>query len=1147
MRGCLLFVVGTSFAIPAFSQIGGTGSIRGLVSDPSGAVVPGATVVATNIATQVRTTRQTTDTGNYSISPLPAGEYTITATAGGFQTLVQEHVLVDALNMVGLNLSLKLGSASEQVTVVDTPPQLNVVDARVGQTVRNDTYMSLPLFMGNAPRDPTAFASLMPGVPTNAGTYSFGDIAGAQPNSGEMYLEGMPISNPAIQGEVRNVALGVSAEAIEQFQLETAGAPVMYGGQGAANFVLKSGTNKFHGAVYEYFRNTVLDARGFFASTRPPEHQNEFGENVGGPIVRNRIFFFQSYDGFRFITAARASFYTLPPMAERTGDFSAYPAAMYDPQSLDCSKGPCTRAPFAANRIPANRISPISNYLQSMLPATTNASITNNYLGSNTYGFNSYSTTQKVDFNLTDKHRLFALFSRGHRNQANEYRGGTLPIPYNSGSSALQVDEITTTAQARHTFLATTNLLNQLSYSFARFFQPQTGNTAEGNYPTKAGLKGLPAGGASEEFPSISFSGSNAPSTWSKSHPVYEVDQSFNLQDNLQWTRGKHSITFGAQMAWTQINYANNRFGSQANWTFSNSQTAGFNSAGTLVTTTGNAYASYLLGALGSASLQDDAVSTTGGRYKNYTGWVQDNFRVSSKLTLNLGFRYDIMTPYVEAYNRLSFFNPSVPNPAAGGYPGILMFAGNGTNSCGCRTNVATYYKGFQPRIGAAWSINLKTVFRAGYDMTYSHRGAVGGRGGGRQGTGILGFSAQPSWTSLDTYSPAFYWEGGVPGYTRAPFFDPTLNTGFTTAVPQGASVSFGDPQIAGHPPRYQNWSAGLQRALTNTLTLMVNYVGSNGHYLSGGSRSAWGGDIQPKYMNLGNLLTSRASAATVAQAAAIFPEIHLPYANFSGSVAQMLKQFPQYSSVTDLWGEVGNSHYNSLQVTATKRLSSGLTFNVNYTFEKAFDDLGSRNSWWSEKAQQTSSPQILNALWVYRLPFGKGQKFASGNRILTKVAGGWQLSGITTFRAGGGLGAIAGSCNLPSGGSCYADLNPSFSGPVRIGGNPADADLLGANTPVFLDKNAFLNPAPYTYGNSPRSMVYKLRTSNSFNQSVSVKREFKLRESVALVFQADVSNPTNMVIFGNPSTSFTSTNFGKISSQANSPRVVQFNGRVTF
>jgi hypothetical protein len=190
------------------------------------------------------------------------------------------------------------------------------------------------------------------------------------------------------------------------------------------------------------------------------------------------------------------------------------------------------------------------------------------------------------------------------------------------------VDEITTTAQARHTFLVTTNLLNQLSYSFARFFQPQTGNTAEGNYPAKAGLKGLPAGGASEEFPSISFSGSNAPSTWSKSHPVYEVDQSFNLQDNLQWTRGKHSITFGAQMAWTQINYANNRFGSQANWTFSNSQTAGFNSAGTLVTTTGNAYASYLLGALGSASLQDDAVSTTGGRYKNYTGWVQYNFRV---------------------------------------------------------------------------------------------------------------------------------------------------------------------------------------------------------------------------------------------------------------------------------------------------------------------------------------------------------------------------------------------------------------------------------------------------------------------------------------------------------------------------------------
>ena len=387
-----------------------------------------------------------------------------------------------------------------------------------------------------------------------------------------------------------------------------------------------------------------------------------------------------------------------------------------------------------------------------------------------------------------------------------------------------------------------------------------------------------------------------------------------------------------------------------------------------------------------------------------------------------------------------------------------------------------------------------------------------------------------------------------MPSYIHAPFFDPTLNTGYTTTVANGGTVSYGDPQTGGHPPRYQNWSVGLQHAFTNTFTLTVNYVASNGHFLGGGSRSAWGNQIQPKYMKLGNLLTSKASATTIAQAAAVFPEIHLPYANYAGSIAQMLQQFPQYQTVSDVFGEVGNSNFNSLQVTAAKRLSYGLTFNVNYTFQKAFDDLSSRSSWWTEKAQALDSPQMLNATVVYNLPFGKGRMF-SGNPILNKVAGGWQISGITTFRAGSGLGSIAGSCNLPSAGSCYVDLNPNFSGPVRIGGNAADANLKAATPPVFLDKNAFLNPAAYTYGTSPRSMVYKLRNANSFNESLSLKREFKVIEAASLIFQADVSNPTNLVIFGNPSTSFTSTSFGTITGLVggNGPRYVQLSARVKF
>ncbi|MBZ5584737.1 MAG: carboxypeptidase regulatory-like domain-containing protein [Acidobacteriia bacterium] len=1145
-----LIVAATFLALPGFSQIGGTGSIQGVVSDPSGAVIPGASVTATNVGTQVKTTRQTTESGVYNISPLPAGEYTVTVTAGGFQTHVQEHVVVDALAAVGLNVALKLGSATEQVTVTDTPPQLNTVDSRVGETVRKDLYMALPLFMGNAPRDPTAFASLMPGVPHNTGNYSFADVFGAQGNSGEMLVEGMPITNPAVQGEIRNVSLGISAEAIEQFQLETAGSPAMYGGQGAVNFVLKSGTNNLHGAVYEYFRNTVLDARSWFANSRSPEHQNEFGENLAGPIVKNRIFFFQSYDGFRYITGGQA-FYTLPPAAARNGDFSDYPSTqlIYDPKSQDCSTGKCTRSVFAGNRIPAGQISPISKYLEAQLPDVTSSGVTNNYFGGTSYGFNSYSLTEKVDLNLNDKHRFFGLYSRGHRSQATKYRGGTLPIPYNSGSSALLVDEITTTAQARYTYLVSPTVLNQLSYTFARFFQPQGANTADGEWALKAGIKGLPPGGAQLEFPSISFSGNNSPTAWTKNHPVYEVDQSFTLQDNVQWTKNKHSFTFGAQIQWSQINYMNHALTTAAEWTFSANQTAGFSSSGAINTSTGNGYASFLLGALNSASVADDSVGTTGGRFKDYSLWAQDNYRLTPRLTLNLGLRYDLMTPFVEVVNRESFFNPNTPNPAVGGFLGALMFYGDGPNSCHCRTNINTYYRGFQPRIGFAFSINSKTVFRAGYDMTYSHRGAVGGRGGARQGTGTLGYTASPSFTSLANYVPAFYWDAGVPSYTPAPFFDPTLNTGYNTAKPQGSSITYGDPLIGGHPPRYQNWSAGIQRAVTNTLTATVSYVGSNGHYLEGGSRSAWGGQIQPKYMPIGSILSntvSPTSTSALTQAQAMFPEIHMPYATYQGSLAQMLKQFPQYSGVSDLWPMVGNSNFNSLQVTAIKNMSHGLVFNVNYTFSKAFDDAGSRSSWWTEKAQTTDSPQMLNAMWVYQLPFGKGQKFASANPVLSRVLGGWQLSGITTARQGGGWGSVGANCTLPSGGSCYADLTANFSGPIHINGSPSDANLRASNAPSFLATGVFQNPAAYTYGNSPRSLVYKLHNVNSFNQNASLKRDFRIRERITLAFQADASNVFNLVIFGNPSNNFNSTGYGKVTS-TNSPRVVQFNGRITF
>lgn len=1134
------------WAATALAQIGGSGAIQGVITDPSGSVVPGATVTAVHGESGIRTTRQTTAAGVYLLSPLTAGEYSISVSKTGFPTLTQEHIVVDALSVVGLNLSLKLGATSDQITIVDTPPQLNTTDASMGQTMRKEQYTELPLAMGGAPRDPTGFVSLLPGFTGVVGNTA-GSVNGAQGNSGESYVEGMPLTNIALQGETRNLTLGLSVEAVDQFQLEQAGAPAMYQGQGAVNFVVKSGTNKFHGAAYEYFRNTIFDARGFFPKTRPVEHQNEYGFNLGGPILRNKLFFFGSLDGYNYRTGTTPTFVTLPTAGARVGDFSGFGVNIFDPLTTSCTPAPCTRQAFGGNLIPASRLSAASKYLEGPMPAVINGALQNNFLGTLPTGFNNYNTTDKVDWRASDKSSFFVLFSRGHRSQSNKYRGAgnSLPLPY---TDTRVVDEIPTTAQFRHNYVVSPTMLNQLNYSFSQLWVPITNATIDGDWMNKAGVKGLPAGEAASSFPEVSWTGPNVPTGWrgTNSRGFIEALNDYALQDNFQWTHGKHAFTFGMQLQWLQANERSNAYGSLATWNFSNTQTAGFNSAGTLQTTTGNAYASYMLGAVNSANVTEDSVVGTGGRYRDFTYWVQDNYKLSRKVNLSLGLRHDIWGTYREVLDRQSYFNPTLANPAAGGAPGALQFYGNGPNSCHCSSTIDTYYTNFGPRIGIAYSLDSKTVIRTGYSIMYTHRGATGGRGGGRTGTGTLGLSASPSYTSPDQgISPSFYWDNGVPAYQRPPFFDITYGTGFNGTGNPAATMQYGDPSIGGRPPRYQNWNFGIERAVTNTLVLSVAYVANNGHYLGGGGRSIWTDQINPKYLVLGNLLQSQATAANLAAANKIIP-VSLPYSTFSGTISQMLRPFPQYAGISDLWGDIANSNYNSMQLVLRKSLAKGLTFNFNYSLQKGFDDTaGSRTAynWVTEKALSAYSPHVVNALYVYKSPFGKGQTWSS-NAMLNRIAGGWQVSGITQWAAGTPVGIITASCNLPNAGSCYADYNAAFSGQVRINGGLGSGDVLST---AYLDKNAYANPAAFTYGNTPRSYASGLRNPNTYSQNLSLKREFPIRESIKFAFQADAFNPFNWVVFAGPSTNITSSAFGKITATSSSPRVIQFNARVTF
>ena len=1156
----------------ALAQTGGGGSIQGTITDGGGAVLAGATVVATNVATGVESTRQTNEAGLYVISPLPPGEYKVTVSANGFQTLIQEKVIVDALSAVSVNLALKVGAVADTITVADAPPQLNTSDARLGVTIRNELYTNLPLAMGTAvagsgigqgPRNPGAFIFLLPGVSEGN---RWGTINGAQGFSKDVFIEGVPITDPIQQGEGRTISLGVSVEAVEQFQVETSGTGVEFNGQGSENYTIKSGGAQFHGSGFEYFRNTVLDARGFFPPVRPVEHQNEFGATIGGPILKKKLFFFFSYDGWRYRVVSPSQLASVPTLKERVGDFSELlslptPIAIYDPlTTVSLPGGGFSRAQFSdpsratpsnpqgLNIIPLNRISAISKVYQSLLPAPTNSALLNNYLGAVPVAYNNDSFNAKVDYNLTTNQRLSGVFTHGKRSQPGPFReisSGTpqtvLPLPY---TSTRLVTEIPTVLQAKHNWTIKSNLVNQLSFGFNHFFVPITNATSDGKWSTKSGLKGLPAGDASDAFLEAAFAGPNAPSGWRGTDARDFEDNNYNytLQDSLLWVKNKHSFKFGFQYQHTSDHVKTNDTGSLLTTNFSNLQTAGFLSSGGLNSATGNAYASFLLGALNSATVNEDSVVLTVAQFSGYAWWVADDYKVNSRLTVNLGLRHDIMLPYTEAGDHFTYLDINAPNPAAGGIPGALRFGGNyapDAISCHCSQIVNTYYRAFGPRIGFAFALNDKTVIRGGYGMMYSRSGAVGGRDGARIGTGLTGINANaPIVSPNNSFIPALFWDNGIPAYAKGPIYDQTYQTGFN-GTGSGGAVTFADP--FSQPPRYQNWNLSIQRSLTPSLVVTAAYVGSNGKQLRGGGRGIYSNQMDPKYLVLGNLLLQPANPTNVAAAAAIAPGVKLPFATFSGTIAQMLRPFPQYNSVADVYGNVGQSSYNALQLSVQQRLSGGLTFNLNYTFSKALGTInGNRSAYIQERhLSTTDQPHLLNAFYAYDLPFGKGRRFNPENSAVRAVASGWQLSGITRYASGTPLGPFTSNCNVPQAGTCWASYNPNFTGDVRLKGD-------GGVTP-FINVVAFVSPASFTYGNTPATGAYGLRNPRFFNQDLSLTRNFQIRENLRFVFGADSFNLFNNVRFGSINTNITNANFGKAAAQVNLPRVFQFKLRVEF
>jgi len=1186
LRGTALFpglLLGVFLAVTCsvWAQIGGSGSINGTVTDPSGAVIPGATVVATNTATNAVTSQVTSNAGTYVLSPLTPGDYNVTISAGGFKKFTQEHVTVDALQQVGLRSELSLGASNEMVTVTGAPPQLETTNATIGTTMENFDYTQLPLQISGSPRNPTAFVYLTPGVAHGGPGVQTGIFngSGSQGRVDEVYIDGFPQTSIYEQGDPRYVSNLVPVEAVDQFQVITSNPSAQYQGIGLENYVVKSGTNQIHGSVFEYLRTTALDTWGFYApavinpttgtAIKPQEHQSEYGVDLGMPIKKNRMFFFGTYDGFLYHRDNNPTYTTYPTLKMRTGDFSellaqSTPQPIYDPLSCPTGSqgtGSCTRTQFnyqgRPNVINPSRLGSVETFMMKFLPTPVNNNVTNNYLSQIPSFTHHWDTTDRFDWKINDKQNFSFVFGAElggvYGFQSNGSNPG--PLPYASGQGYETKNKL---FMLEHTYNITPNVVNQLKYGYSRFwgpvFNPDFRNAGYG-MGSDGGMTGLPAGQATESFATVTWAGNNALTQWSGDQDYNAMTNYFTLLDNVQWTHGRHSIMFGAVHEWLQLNdYTYTTGTSPLMLAYSNAQTALYN-GGTQVTTSGNAFASFYIGDPNTGSLTQLPFTDTGARIRDTSVYAQDDLRVNPKLMLNIGLRWDYFPVYTEVLNRSSFFIPTLTNPITGN-PGALQFAGSGPTPlyCNCSSPVNPWYKNFGPRFGLAYTVNPRTVIRGGFSMTYSH--GTGARNATYLGTGTTGFSAAPSFTSLTAGDPGFNINSGFPAYPAPP----TINTGYgtfytTASTTPAAAMSYADPYLGDRAPYANNYNFGIEQQFTNDLTLQINYVGSQGHFLpvnNSGARGIWSNQLNPVYYNLGGLLSSTVTPSILAKAQAINPGIKLPYSTFAGTLSQMLLPFPQYSGLNDTYDNIVNSSYNALQVVVRQRMSHGLQFMFNYTWGASIDDDGTFRSGYLPNRIERSlstvdSPNVVNATAIYRLPFGRGHDLGSKNVVVRQLVSDWQLSGIYTYASGIPLAIVATGCNTPGGGQCMPNYNPSFTGPARINGKWG-AGATAAASPNYINIAAFTNPAAYTFGNIARTAAYNLRGPVNFDLDMSLKKTIPIHESMNALIDVSAYNVTNSVIFSAPAVSTgTPSTFGKVSSQANNSRDIQLAFRFNF
>ena len=979
-----------------------TGRLVGTVHDSNQATVPNAKVIIVNQSTGISWEFPTDAQGNYVAPSLPPGAYRVAVAVAGFRQAVVNNVGVNVAQTTRVDITMEVGKVEETVEVQAAAALVQSTTSDLGEIVDQRQIQALPL---NG-RIFSQLVQLVPGaVPAGHGAAPEAASTAGTRGPTSASVNGLPWAGTTYymdgieNKETLNAFISMSPpiEAIEEFKVQTNSASAEYGafGGGVVNLTLRSGTNEYHGSLFEYLRNEALNARDFFAASRTPFKTHQFGGTFGGPIIKNKAFFFGDYQGLR-LRGGRPFTATVPTQAMREGRFLAGEGfgTIYDPLS---SADPRQRAAFGGNQIPASRMDPVAVKALSLWPLPNREGVANNYLDTNSQKQDLDQVDIRGDYQFAKWGRLFVRESYARR----ELRTGVTNAPFlstgDTNSSSRDHNAV-----IGHSYSFTSTLLNEFRFGFNRFNTNHFGTDSNVDKNNELGIKN----GNLAEFPETrGVADFNITSVARTSSPLWtnaiRLSNTYQLTENITWVKSSHTIKFGADLKRIESTLTNPEQNPRGFFVFNTNFTS-LNGAG------GAAFASFLLGypdnyGRGIVNTRPAVRMFFGGFY------VQDDWRVTRKLTLNLGLRYDLFTHPRERHNRQS--NTDLTT-------GKIVLASDGNRG----PNMDTYKKNFGPRIGFAYSPDDgRTALRGSFGIGYfpDNFGATGGtleRNYPFFQTFILNAS--------DRFTPfASLSVDGLPGFVAQPL-TPTIDP------PAGLSLflvpkNFRQDSVA-------MWQFSVQRQLFSSGVAEIAYVGNHGYHL-----------FRNRPINV----------PTSPGPGAIDPR--RPYANI----------FPRTQNITER-GSDGSSSYHGLQLKYSKRLSAGLQALVSYTFSKTidntsiiwpYDDTLNRGL---GTGKAPDVPHVFVASYLYELPFGRNRKFLSDiPRAVDFILGGWQVNGITSIRSGTPLVVTVAASQLNTTTNNYADLACTSVG-------------LPKTAERWFDTGCFAAPAQFQFGNSGKSHV---------------------------------------------------------------------------